>query len=147
MTNHIKSLLSPFLKNNSADWKIGLLQRWSEIMGPMACNVTIVKVIDDTVLLGVYDSSWLQELYLLSDMIINTINQNLDQPRIKKLRFKQIKRATHAAARPVITPDDIPQKPIELTRSEQHALEKIENDQLRSVLKSFLIRCRRESER
>lgn len=147
MANHIKSLLSPFLNSASADWKVSLLQRWSEIMGPMACNVTIVKVIDDTVLLGVYDSSWLQELYLLSDMIITTINQNLDQPRIKKLRFKQIKRASKAAPKEVIIPQEIPQKPITLTPLEQRALSKIENDQLRTVLKSFLIRCRRESER
>ena len=46
MTNHIRSLLAPFLHTKKADWKVKLLNEWNNIMGPMAQNVTIIKIYD-----------------------------------------------------------------------------------------------------
>lgn len=147
MTNHIRTLLSPFLHAKKTDWKVKLLSEWEHVMGPMAQHVTIIKIYDDTVMLGVYDSSWLQELYLLSTMIIDNINRNLDVPRIKQLRFKQIKRSTTSARPLPSAPFERESAPIVLTSVEQRALDRVANEHLRTVLKSFLVRCHRERNR
>ncbi len=142
MTTSIKSLLAPFFQSKNHDWKIKLLSNWPTIMGPLAQHVTIVKIHEETLTLGVYDSSWLQELYLLSPELLNTINQNLDQPRIKQLRFKQVGRTSvkpHTAAPTVENPI-----PVLLTARERTALSRIENEHLRMVLQLFLMRCYRE---
>lgn len=89
MTKEIKNVLSLILANH-ANWKIHLLNNWSTILGPLSSKVYLEKIQEDTLILGVQDSCWLQELYLLSGMLIKTINQTLDQPRIKHLRFKTI---------------------------------------------------------
>lgn len=147
MANHIRSLLAPFLQTKKTDWKVKLLNEWDTIMGPMAHNVTIIKIYDDTVILGVYDSSWLQELYLLSNIIIENINQKLDSARINQLRFKQIKRTGTPSSGKNSSAYQHDTTPITLTSIEQKALDRIDNESLRVVLKSFLVRCHREKKR
>jgi hypothetical protein len=143
MTRSIKTLLEPFFQSINHDWKIKLLKEWPTIMGSLARYVSIVKIYDDTIFLGVYDSCWLQELYMLSSEIKNTINQNLDQSRIKQIRFKQIGRSSK---QPLATPTDHAELsfPIELSAREKVALGRIKNENLRMALESFLIRCYRE---
>lgn len=142
MTTSIKTLLTPFFQSKQHDWKIKLLSVWPTIMGPLAHHVTIIKIQEDMLILGVYDSCWLQELYLLSSELLTTINQNLDQPRIKQLRFKQVSRATKEQHQEKSIPqEDIP---ISLTSREKMALNRIKNENLRMVLQSFLVRCHRE---
>lgn len=143
MTTSIKTLLTPFFQSKQHDWKIKLLTQWPTIMGPLAQHVCIVKIQDDLLLLGVYDSSWLQELYLLSSDLLNTINQNLDQPRIKQLRFKQVSRTTKKAPRQNV-PIEQQDISISLTPREKMALHRIKNEMLRMALQSFLARCHRE---
>jgi hypothetical protein len=143
MTRSIKSLLDPFFQSKQLDWKIKLLKEWPSIMGSLARYVSIVKIYDDTIILGAQDSCWLQELYLLSSQIITTINQSLDQPRIKQVRFKQVGHITkknHSS--PIIPGKTAP--PICLNAREKMALNRIKNENLRSALQSFLIRCYRE---
>ncbi len=124
-------------------WKIKLLEQWPRIVGPLASKVTIEKIYEDAILLGVYDSSWMQELYLLSPTLLQTINQNLDQPRIKKVRFKLIGKKKNKKTTTIAKPKNKVQT-ITLTNVEQATLERIEDPQLRSVLEKFLIRCYRE---
>lgn len=144
MTSHIKTLLQPFLQSKMQQWKIQLLEQWSKIVGPLASNVTIEKIYEDAILLGVYDSCWMQELYLLSPTLLQTINQNLDQPRIKQVRFKLIAKKKNNKKETITShsKDDIPS--IKLKKVEQVALQRIKDPHLRSVLEKFLIRCYRE---
>ncbi len=144
MALHIKTLLGSFLQPNNQKWKVDLLQNWPQIMGSLARNVTIIKIYQNTIILGTYDSCWLQELYLLSPMILETINQNLDRPRIKQVRFKQIGRPQIEQAKPAEYKNETQKKPVSLTSKEQETLQKISDPRLRATLKSFLIRCHRE---
>ncbi len=141
MIKPINSLLTSFLSKDH--WKNQLLDHWPEIIGNLYHRVTIEKIYNDTIILGVYDSAWLQELYMLSPVILESINANLDQPRIKQLRFKQVARKS--------TPKKETKKEIKrsnisitLTKREQEALKKIKDEELRSFLKNFLLRCQRE---
>jgi len=125
------------------NWKLYLLSNWDSIIGTIKAKVTLEKIDDDTLVLGVYDACWMQELYLLSHVLLATINQRLDQPRIKHLRFKR------AGKRPPrkSSPQQSTQRtyePVVLTEHEKRALATVDDPHLREALSSFLIRCYRE---
>ncbi len=142
MTTSIKTLLAPFFQSKEQDWKIKLLTLWPTLIGPLAQYVTIIKIDDTMMTLGVYDSSWLQELYLLSPELLKTINESLDQPYIKELRFKQVGRTPKKEQKQPAPRER--HMPISLTSREKMALNRIKNENLRMALESFLIRCHRE---
>src|SRR5579872_5324196 len=95
MAIYLKDILQSLI-HPEKNWKTDLLYKWNEIIGPLHTKVRIEKILDDTLILGVFHSCWMQELYLLSPLLIKTINEKLDQPYIKQIRFKQVvlKRAT-----------------------------------------------------
>ncbi len=132
-----------FITAKTENWKIQLLQQWPSIIGDLANRVTLEAIAKDTLVLGVYDSSWLQELYILSPIILKTINASLDQPHIKRLRFKQV---TKKARKKTMNNTQIAQsiKSIPLTKKEELALTHIKDDALRMALKKFLFRCQQE---
>jgi hypothetical protein len=136
----ISQLLTTILPQDNL-WKGQLFNNWNQIMGTLASRVQLEKIENDTVTLGVSDSVWLQELYLLSTVLINTINQSLDTPRIKKIKFRHATPRTDHA--PTVLKKNIThnrqQRP--LTAQEQHALHAITDKELSTVLYQFLMRC------
>lgn len=142
MIKNIKDLL-PGLLQHQDNWKLQLLSSWPTIFGPLSSKVHLEKIHDDTLVLGVQDSCWLQELYLLSAVLLKTINETLDAPRIKHLRFKTIgiKKSSQPQQQKRIP---VPQRKVILSANEQRALLNIKDEQLRSALKDFLIRCYQE---
>ena len=113
------------------------------INGSLHSKVRIEKIYDDTLILGVFHSCWMQELYLLSPLLIKTINEKLDQPYIKQIRFKHIgikelqkKNYHHGVAKK--------KKHVELTKEDESTLAKIADPALRDVLKAFRMRCYQE---
>jgi hypothetical protein len=141
MTKQLKDLL-PSLIRKEENWQFMLLQQWNSIVGNLGTHVCLEKIHNDTLILGVYDACWMQELYMLSGLLIDTINKNLDQPRIKHLRFKRI--APRAPKQVTSIPTTPLLKPIVLTPREQKALDGIHDAQLREALQHFLIRCYKE---
>lgn len=142
MVTSVKIILDSLLsqKNN---WQVKLLHNWPTIVGSIRTNVQLLKIQEDTLIIGVLDSCWLQELYLLSPLLIKTINEKLDRPRIKNLRFKSVgitdkKEKKRAPSKKIIS------KIVQLSPREQETLNQIKDEQLRQVLKDYLIRCHRE---
>lgn len=141
MPNNFKDLLHTLI-NPGNNWKTDLLYRWKEIIGPLHNKVIIEKIHNDTLVLGVFHSCWMQELYLLSPLLIKTINEKLDQPYIKEIRFKQV----------IVKKDKIktsavktaPKKEVILSTKDERTLEKITDPSLREALKAFRIRCYQE---
>jgi hypothetical protein len=84
----------------------------------------------------------MQELYLLSPLLIKTINEKLDQPYIKQIRFKQV------SLKPIKTKayatKTISTKEVSLSKADERTLEKITDPTLRAAMKAFRIRCYRE---
>lgn len=138
---HIKQLLSTCLQSNN--WRMQLLKNWPTVVGTLSNKVSIEKIEGSTLTLGVNDSCWLQELYMMSSLLLTTINQTLDQPYIKQLRFKKagytqrLKKINGQGASCAI-------KQIHLNNAERYALEQITNLELRQALEAFCIRCHRE---
>lgn len=147
MTTHIKTFLSPLLQKKAQSWKISLFQKWPEIMGTLATHVSIEKILDDSIILGVQNSSWLQELYLMGPTILETINKSLDQPRFKTIRFKQRGTAIPQNKEQPRTASTFWNAPVTISESEERALNRIEDSELKKVLHAFLVRCHREKKR
>ena len=141
---HLKTLLS---KTFQATWKIKLLSDWPHIMGNLSNAVSIEKMYDDTLVVGVSNACLLQELYLLSPVLITTINEHLDIPRIKTLRFKHLTRVEKISHTPHQEPLPIEKKNYRLRSCEQQALQNIKDSELKSALQSFLERCQQEKTR
>jgi len=139
MAYEIKEILKKVFKNNN-NWKIKLLQQWPNIVGNLATKVRLEKINKDSLVLGVYDSCWLQELYLLSPVLLKTINEKLENCYIKKLRFKQagIKRTKKRRDN---KKKGYAKKEVILTHREKRTLERIKDPDLGKALEGFLIRC------
>jgi hypothetical protein len=124
-------------------WQVNLLNIWPDIASTLGTKVTIEKLYKETIVLGVQDSCWLQELYLLSPTLLHRINQTLDHPRLKKVRFKKLgiqkKMVKKRSKRKIRTPLEY-----QVTEREQKALGTIKNQELKNALTSFLIRCHGE---
>lgn len=142
MSTPIKKILQQLITAPD-NWQLKLLSNWETIIGSIKTKVNLLKITDDTLILGVMDSCWMQELHLLSPLLIKKINENLDRPRIKHLRFKSIgltkeKKAPNIMEKKIIKP------PMRLSSSEQQRLAEIKDPQLRQLLQDYLIRCYQE---
>jgi hypothetical protein len=105
MSTSLKQLLDT-IATEKKDWRWVLLNNWPEIMGPLHEQVRLEKIEESTLILGVYQSSWLQELYLLTPMLIRTINEHLKAEQIHHIRLKAAtkKKVVHKATYTPYTP-------------------------------------------
>jgi len=134
--NILESLLKPSVHQEA--WKLNLIKNWPVIIGSLHEKVSLQKINATSVVLGVYDSSWIQELYLLSKLILKKINKDLDQPRILTLRFQCIEKKEYKkfTPKPVVEEINRALKPQEIL-----ALKVIRDPQLSKALQSFLQKC------
>jgi len=146
MVKALKDLIpSLFAKHDK--WKLDLLRNWQTILGPLSSKAKIEKILNDTLVIGVFNSCWMQELYLLSPLLIKTINQSLDKPHIKQIRFK--KKGTVKTKHLMLKQNTQMKilKELSLTAQQKKALESIKDPKLRTALEQFLKRCYREESR
>lgn len=119
-------------------WKIDLLKNWPTIIGDLQVRVTIEKIDENSITIGVNDACWLQELYMLSSQLRRRINQHLDKPRIQTIYFRKINGSAkphkkyHAYSR-------MPRNQTSTTLSSEQraALSKIKDIELQEALKKF----------
>ena len=140
MQHTISSLIQTLMRQ-STSWKITLLADWKPLMGSISDHARVEKIVDSTVFIGVYDSSWMHELYMLSPTLIAKINTHLQHPYVTDLRFKMSTKYTQKAA---YKKKYLPFKLQEITLNsrEKSALKKITDPELSSSLEKFLARCR-----
>jgi hypothetical protein len=141
MATSVKNLLHIFFQEQN--WKLTLLTEWPTIAGTLHDKMRIEKITEETLFIGVYQSSWLQELYLLSHVLKKSINDHLGRPYIKQLRFKHVTPTVlknHEASKSPVKKEIILQ-PICLSTKEQYALTKIKDEALKQALHNFLSRC------
>lgn len=122
-------------------WKLKLLSEWDAITGTLSDKMRLEKIDGTTLVIGVFQASWMQELYLLSAVLLRSINEHLDKPYVKRLRFKL---ATHKEYKEPLVKQPakkIIRTPISLSKREQEALHKIKDQELQKVLHAFLSRC------
>ncbi len=136
----IGSILNGVLKR-TADWKMRVISEWPTIMGPLASRISVEKIEGDAIFVRVCNSTWMQELYLLSDLLLNKINQTLPQPYIKKIRFKHAIPLTIKTTSTTHTITHKTRARPQLNQQEKRALNAIVDTDLRTALEQFLTRC------
>ena len=82
----------------------------------------------------------MQELYLLSPILLKKINKKLETQCFKRLRFKQVDVKIYKKIEKQ-KPIDYKNIVVTLTNKEEKALEKIKDAGLSTALKDFLVRC------
>ena len=142
MASSIKTILDTLLSKQD-NWQVQLLTHWPSIMGSMKTNVQLLKIYNDTLVIGVMDSCWLQELYLLTPVLLRQINEKLDKPRITALRFKALGIKEKSIKRNKDYRTCL-SKNVQLNAQEKERLAAIKDEQLRESLKQYLYRCQRE---
>ncbi|MGZ6251129.1 MAG: DciA family protein [Candidatus Chromulinivorax sp.] len=142
---NIKNLLDTFIKpaNIKDAWKLNLIKNWSTIIGNLQSKVCLQKIHTHHVVLGVYDTSWMQELYLLSTLILKKINNHLDSPRISSIRFVSVQPSDQEKNRFSDNSKSNSSffKKVQLSIIEKKALNKIKDQELAVALENFLQRC------
>lgn len=140
--NHIGSHVAQIFQGSSKEhyWKFLLMSKWEEIVGTMSSKIFIYKIQQKSLVLGVNDSNWMQELNLLSEMIKEKINETLGSNQIESIKLKYISQpkkniqkkqfsiALHMQTKP-------------LTSQEKEALLNIKDQELAQALIGFLQKC------
>lgn len=140
--NHIAAHVAQLLQKGNQEhyWKFLLMSRWEEIVGSLATKVFIYKIHQKSLVLGVTDSSWMQELHLLSGLIKDKINVILGNNQIEAVKLKYIattKKIIQKKQKAIIL--DQPVKT--LTTQETQALSQIKDQELSQALVGFLQKC------
>lgn len=140
----ISKLLNSCWQNKTAGWKLKILSDWPIIIGNLQEHARVEKVYDDAILLGVYDTCWMQELHLLSNIIIKKINNHLGYPYIKQIRLKYVQKHDFLAKKSL---NSLPNAEIShnLSSKEQAALNQVQDPELRKAIAQFLEKCHREN--
>lgn len=99
------------------------------------------KIEETQLIIGVYDASWLQELYYLSSVLLKTINQHLEKSTLTNIKFVHTPQKQIKIERKIINKTTTKRTLIVLTDKEKQALENIKDEHLQKVLHSFLSRC------
>lgn len=142
MAHHIKDSLASLLVKE-VTWHTVISQQWHTIMGDLSNRMCVEKIQKNTLIIGVYDAGWLQELYYLSDMIKQKINDYLQAPHVHEIKFKATLRRKQMSS-PVYEKKQFSLKKHPLSPLEQSALNRIEDTNLRSLLHEFLLRSYEE---
>lgn len=140
MATALNALLTQVFAH-STDWRFKLLKNWPQIVGHLHTKMRIEKMSEDTIFLGVYDSSWMAELYALSRLLLKKINEALDQPRFVHVRFKLASVKQRSKIYKSKYSVNIARKPVLLNEKQRKALAVIKDPQLKEALTNFLARC------
>ena len=139
MATLLREYIHTLLLVNNEDWKSKLIREWAQIVGNLHTKMCLEKIEGAVLKIGVYDSHWIHELFMLAPMIVRTINTALGGSYVVSVRFgvKEKKRvvALYDVEQQVV------QQPIELTLQQQQMLSNITDNELRLSLEQFLKRC------
>jgi len=139
MALSLQMLVADLLEADT-DWRKRLVKEWQIIVGNLHVRMRLERVVHDTVVIGVYEVHWMQELYMLSGMIMNAINQKLGDEYVTKLRFVVADKARDRQKKSL----DIIKKPDHtkpLAAPQQAMLKKISDQKLQDVLSQLWYRC------
>jgi hypothetical protein len=140
----IKKLLTSIIPEEHI-WKIKLFQNWEKIIGSLKDKVTIEQIKEDILYLGVIHPAWAQELQMLTPILKEKINETLNCPKIKTIRFKLISPKKniyinkHNNCIKNCLRSEICKK---LSKNEQLVLDNVKDKELREVIHEFGLRCK-----
>lgn len=134
----LKDLIPKVL--SSDEWHVMLAQRWNEVVGNLKTRIRLEKIYQDTVVIGVYEYHWMQELYLMSPLLCSSINTFLGSQRINHIRLVLVedkkKREKRIKPKPLLRPGIVP-----FTSIQKKALLVIKDEDFKQALINYWQRC------
>jgi hypothetical protein len=145
-------------------WKAHLLSMWDGIVADLADKVTIERISDDTLVIGVTHPCWAQELMMSSNHLKFKINRALDGKKILKIRFVNSTSSSNTVNKRISENKEIESinsigeektnqlsllsvggewHHVNLTSDEEARLELINSKELRAMLRTFYLACKR----
>ena len=134
-----KNLVAHIISPKTPPWKMQLITDWPLIMGNLHVHARVEKVYDQAVLLGVYDTCWVQEMHLLSNIIIKKINHHLGGAYINQIRLKYVQKHEFRNIMSINQASTTSQRAI--SPQEAKVLLTITDPELRNAMQAFLMRC------
>lgn len=118
------------------DWQTRLAREWPNAVGALSERMRLEQVKGTLLVIGVYDSHWISELFLLTPRIIEEINKFLGSNQVTQLRFVIAKR-TSSHKKTKIS-ENSEQKPrARMSPRQEKVLSSIKDRQLHDALEKF----------
>ena len=111
-------------------------------MGKISTKAIIEKIEDQTIVIAVNDSVWMQELYFLSDTIIHKINDFLQGNYICRIKFKKSGIKDRLKAKPTTKKNLSPILNHALSAKEELCLSLVKDEDIKKYLIAYLNRCK-----
>lgn len=149
MTKPLKEYLQTFIPDEHL-WKVTLYHAWHSIIGNLKDKVHIAEINKNILFLGVIHSAWAHELSFLTPLLKEKINLALKKPHIQEIRFRVIKpkpstfnkKLSPFSMRNTLQNDLCPSYTF-LTSHEEELLTTLKDQELRNIMKDFLLRTKR----
>jgi len=132
---HVTTL---FWKHGKTDY-LQLLRAWPDIMGKLHRYTRMETFYPDkTLLIGVYDPQWMQELRCLSNEIVQHINDYFQKTIVTQVRCRLVarRRQKNSSYRPYVSRHEASQQ-LQLTSHAEQVLYQIPDQRLRQALDAF----------
>jgi hypothetical protein len=138
----INKLAKNFLQDSLSQSLYPILIRdWGKIFGKLKNKIRLERAYKHTIVLGVTDSSWMHEMHLLSNILIDKINNHLEKPLVKHIKL-QISEPKRKKPQPVKNKVEL--KTVKVSSKETLALKNISDKELAKELENFLIKCKQQ---
>ena len=142
----IKDFLNT-LFNKEENWHIRLLEEWPNIVGTLKTRICLEKIEGSTIIIGVYESHWMQELHLLSRFLVARINTSLGvelgspEKYVHQVKFKLMDLPKARTASYIRINTTYSHTPLALNATHEQLLSTIKDSGLRSSLALFFRTC------
>lgn len=123
------------------DWRKRLVKEWPAMVGDLHNRMRFEKISHDVLVIGVYEMHWMHELYMMSPMILQAINEKLGGSYVAKIRFAVVNKAERSRKKAGgVCSDERQGKP--LAEPQQKALASVKDQQLQEALSKLWQRCK-----
>jgi hypothetical protein len=128
----LKDIVNNINQINKFSWHYEFIKSWPTIARGLEEHLSIGNILKDTVTLEVHDSSWIQEVHLLSPVILNRIQQFY--PAIQKIKVSKISKKRIAQKKEILSLNKI-------TDQEKNVVKIVKDKELAKALLSYYTIC------
>lgn len=145
MSKKVADILQSIIPDDVA-WKLKLLRAWPDISGKLSERVSIFAIEEHRLTLQTSHAAWAQELNFLAPLILQKIDGLIGPGIIRTISFKIISRQSrympNSSRRIAHSLHSSVQATYAMTKQELTKLDALHDDQLREVLRSYLLRTK-----
>jgi len=137
---HIHQLITHVFKRHGSNHYFTLLRAWNDIMGRIADQTRLETLDGSTLVIGVYQPQWMQELHFCSQMIRDRVNAYVEAEVVQMVRFKLVTQRSRSQRKHRKEVSKRQQAPA-MGQKQQQVLHSIHDEQLRSILTHVYYTC------